>query len=286
MAMNRIGTVILGGLAVIVFALTLAEHFRLHGQDHLFTIISPTDGQSVSAGSSIQLVLSPTAGYSLTDIYVWSPIGSYVQHNAGPVTLTIPNGQLGPVTLQVLATGNDGSQDEVSRTIQIITNQTLNSITISPSIVRLVAPSTTSGYGLTETTLTIVGNYADGISRDVSHFPQATVASGNSSVATVDAGGIVHAVAPGQTFVSVSIGPSSSPIIGSAKIQVNIFEQQGDLNGDGAVDQNDLNIILRALNTSSTGPGDPRDLNNDGRIDALDSRLLVNLCSRPACATK
>ena len=65
-----------------------------------------------------------------------------------------------------------------------------------------------------------------------------------------------------------------------------VANQPGDLDGDGDVNQNDLNIILAALNTPATGPGDPRDLDGDGMITALDARKLIALCTRPRCALK
>ena len=61
---------------------------------------------------------------------------------------------------------------------------------------------------------------------------------------------------------------------------------RGDLNGDGRVDQSDLNILMAALNTAATGPNDARDLNHDGVINALDARILVTLCTKPGCATQ
>jgi len=59
----------------------------------------------------------------------------------------------------------------------------------------------------------------------------------------------------------------------------------GDLNGDGQVDSNDLNILDSFLNTSVTYSKDPRDLNHDSVINALDARILTTFCTYPRCAT-
>ena len=63
--------------------------------------------------------------------------------------------------------------------------------------------------------------------------------------------------------------------------------QPGDLDGDGDVDNDDLNRLLAELNTPVSGStcGVRCDLNGDAVINALDARQLVALCTRPRCAT-
>ena len=58
----------------------------------------------------------------------------------------------------------------------------------------------------------------------------------------------------------------------------------GDVDGDGDVDRDDVNAITAARNSNANGPFDPRNLNGDARIDAVDARLAVNACTRPGCA--
>jgi hypothetical protein len=62
----------------------------------------------------------------------------------------------------------------------------------------------------------------------------------------------------------------------------------GDLDNDGDIDRDDVNVLLadrnHAVNTSACGA--LCDLDGDGRITALDARKLTLLCTRPRCATE
>jgi len=59
----------------------------------------------------------------------------------------------------------------------------------------------------------------------------------------------------------------------------------GDLDSDGDVDQDDLNILLTYRNQPASGCPEC-DIDGDGVITVLDARKLVLLCTRPRCATE
>lgn len=56
-----------------------------------------------------------------------------------------------------------------------------------------------------------------------------------------------------------------------------------DLDGDGDVDKNDVQLVAAARGIKPTA-FDQRDVNGDGAINALDTRALILQCTRPGCA--
>jgi hypothetical protein len=57
----------------------------------------------------------------------------------------------------------------------------------------------------------------------------------------------------------------------------------GDLNCDHLVNHQDLTIVDAALGIPACSAADPRDLNQDGKINAQDAQLLANKCTRLGC---
>jgi hypothetical protein len=71
----------------------------------------------------------------------------------------------------------------------------------------------------------------------------------------------------------------------SASVNITV-PRLGDIDLDGDVDNNDLSRITTTLNKPANGPNDLRDINGDMKLDALDTRKLVLLCTRQRCATQ
>lgn len=87
--------------------------------------------------------------------------------------------------------------------------------------------------------------------------------------------------------VSSSLQPVAVPngLTGCANENYHYFTPRPvcDLDNDNDVDRGDLNLIM-AVRNMAAAPGDPRDFNNDGVINANDARYCSTRCTRPACS--
>jgi hypothetical protein len=79
--------------------------------------------------------------------------------------------------------------------------------------------------------------------------------------------------------------PSRSPTLPSFFVLELTTNEQGDLDVDGDIDQDDVNLLRAALKMRVPDPSDPRDLDRDGKITARDLRQLKSLCTRPKCVS-
>jgi len=242
-------------------------------------ITSPQPNSIVSAGQTIFVTIQPLPGTQLKTASAWilpfSGVPPTVQSPPYQVSLAVPTDRVGLLTLKAVAVDASNDSLQTSINLRVQNSSSLTKIQSSPMKLSLLQP------GEMEKIVTSAV-YSDGRVIDISANSDVQYSISNSKVISVQNNGTVVALLPGTSTVTVQYDGFQQTI----PVAVGIFELKGDLNGDGAVDQNDLNIITSALNTPSTGPGDPRDLNNDGRIDALDSRILVTLCSRARCATQ
>jgi len=78
------------------------------------------------------------------------------------------------------------------------------------------------------------------------------------------------------TFTLVDAGTGDNRVGESGRFTFDFrVPAPGDLDGDNDADADDLIIIVHALGSPATGPDNPRDLDHDGTIDALDAQRFA-----------
>jgi hypothetical protein len=261
--------------AQISIILMLASGLTL-GQQAI-TITSPTNGTRVSPGQTITIQVATATGASFIAVQVvGEDIGIAPPLTSPPYsfTLTVPSNVVGPRNLTAL--GITSPENGIFSPSVVIDSETDAIATALHLNISQIAFQRTGQ----QMPLNVTATFADGTSLDITNSSLISYSPADSTIATVGPTGLVTAVGPGQTIVNVTYGTLSAHVNVAVPNSI-----RGDLNGDGRVDKDDLNIILAALNTLSTGPHDARDLNGDGVINALDARILVTLCTSTGCAT-
>lgn len=244
------------------------------------SIASPASGSSIIAGEPLTVTILPAQGTTLNKADAWfvSPaltLPAPVSKPPFTVLLSVPSGTIGPIALNAVGVDQYGHTIQTSVPLQVEASSAPVGIQVDPTSVFLDKPGEVMA-------INISAAFPDGSVANISGSDNISYAVSNSKVVAVNHNGGfgVTAAAPGLSTITINAYGFSKTIV----VNVGVYQLRGDLNGDGDIDQDDLNIILKALNTSSTGPGDPRDLNGDGVINALDARILVTLCTRSGCA--
>jgi Dockerin type I domain/Bacterial Ig-like domain (group 2) len=283
MKSNRIFSVLATAFCAIGFDVAWAQ------SNSLFTVVSPAQNEVFAPGVPIPIRLQPAPLVTLASITVSSSIGLANVPASSPPSLTAPQDPFGPVVVAISAQSTAGGSAEVDVTVDIESPQMLSSITVIPATTELAAAGTSSYLpAISSIALEVLGTLADRTQHNITASTKSRYASSNSLVATVDSTANVTSVAPGKAQITVrnTGNGTQTPVAVQVPVSVNVFELRGDLDGDSDVDVDDIAVVTAALNTPSTGPGDPRDLNGDGKIDSTDVSLLRALCSRPNCATQ
>jgi len=124
--------------------------------------------------------------------------------------------------------------------------------------------------------LVVTGTTDTGAVLDLSHSSRTGYHSVNPAVATITGGRLLTAVGPGSTTVTVAY--QGRTVVIPVTVPKTI---PGDFNGDGVVDQDDVNWLaaVAAAHLPPAGTFDARDLNRDGVIDRRDVRRLLSLCA-------
>lgn len=265
-------------LAIIPWAVSMAQ-----GVSSDINITSPQSGTAVTPGQTIavDVVVAPGVSYSKVGLLVEDfGIGPVAIKGVPPYefSIQIPNNLVGSKKITAFGVTSPGAGVfSASITVDIEPSSPIKSLSVSPQKIYF-------NYAGQRIPLSVTGNFVDGSSLDITRSSRIIYRSEDPTVATVDKAGLVTATdagLTGSTAVIVTYGGHSVGVPVSVPAAI-----RGDLNGDGVVDRDDLNIILTWRNRRATSPNDARDLNHDGVINALDARILVTLCTRRGCATQ
>ncbi len=183
----------------IVFAFVALPCFA----QNLLQITSPASGTIVYPGQMV--VISVTADPSVSNVAIMAedPLGYSQTTNGQPLQfqLTIPsNTTIGPYDVSAVGIAAGGSLvASAPISLQVDTPNTGFTIQTEPSVLRFSAPGETIP-------LHVIGTLPDGSQLDITHSVQMIYWTNNPQVVTVDGQGIVTAVGPGNTYLTVSSG--------------------------------------------------------------------------------
>jgi hypothetical protein len=264
------------GLTTLVLA-ALTPVARGQQTSSAISITSPVDGSIVAVGQNLPITVTVSAGTSVIAVQVIGEnIGITPPVSSPPYTfsLVVPSTTIGRQRLTALGVVSPG--DTVfSQSIVVDCEPTTALTALSANLSQI-----SFQYPGQQIPLRAIGTLSGGSSLDVTESSLTSYSSSNKAVATVDSTGLTTAVGAGTTTILINNGNRSASVNISVPAAI-----RGDLNADGKVDQDDVNVLLVALNTKATGSFDARDLNGDGVIDSSDLQLLAALCSLSGCVT-
>ncbi|CAN7771299.1 dockerin type I repeat-containing protein [Pseudorhodoferax sp. LjRoot39] len=249
-------------------------------------ITQPSNGAVFRPGDTFQVSVSQKAGmesfYFNKGVFLNSN-GPFVDsglQSADPYlfTVTIPHSaKFGDFRISAVGARN-GTSPTYSKAISITIDSSdsagsgeIKNISVEPSEVYLNFPGETS----------ILNIYGQAISgKRGLPFSKISYSSNAPNIASIEPSGALVALAPGNAVFTISYKNFA------AIVNVVVAQQKlrGDFNGDDSIDVDDINYLNSYLNQSATGTQDARDLNGDGKINALDVRVLTTICSKSRCA--
>ncbi len=238
-------------------------------------ITAPQNGATVVAGQTLNITVDAPAG-AFRAVQIIANNGIITQQvKSAPYgfSLTVPPRTLGALQLTALGvTAPDQGTTSAPVAVTVIPPAVVTALQVDSTFVFL-------NFVGNQKSVLVHGAFSDGTNIDIPRNAL-TFTSSDAGVAVATPDGFIRATGAGTTTVIATYGGHSVTLTVTVPTLI-----RGDLNGDGQVDQLDLQQLLLALNKSAAVPGDARDLNADGKVDALDARIETTLCTYARCAT-
>ena len=271
-------------LKLVLLSLLICNHFLFqigfaNGQplEPLLKIDSPSEGTIFAPGDSLSVEVSVAPGVDFSrGLFVFGEVGSSQPLFIPPFVfsdLLVPETMsIGSIEIFAIGFLDDGSlvaSDPIGLLVERI-----------DSPISLMAQPSRLEFDVVgqQQHLLVTGKFSDNKEITLNKSQKTTYLSEDPSVAMVNSSGLVTGVGPGSTSVVVNHGNFSKTISVSVSGSV-----EGDQDGDGIVDIDDLNKINDLLALPATSPFDPADLNRDGIINHQDEEILKTLCTSPDC---
>jgi hypothetical protein len=185
------------------------------------TIISPTQDQTVIAGSTIDIVVKADAGEQWQGFALGFKALEYDSaNNLYKISIQVPNDVLGyRDDLRIIGVDNNNNEVELNRRVfvKLPTNVVLQSITVGEDLMVLyLAPpdSSPEDKQMIETDqVSVAGVYSDGVSRLITSSAFGTTyASSDEKIVTVDSEGKLTAKGLGRAAITVKNGKYSATV--------------------------------------------------------------------------
>lgn len=242
-----------------------------------YAFVSPAPGAVIAPGQQLEIVIQgPPAKAILVGGITWAdsrligpPLYKY--------SMSIPDGTpVGIADITAMIQPEVGPLETISVSVKIEPNLLSGArLVISPQ------ESVFTFLGQAHNVSAKIADKDSGAESDLSDVgAELAVISSDSSIVAVDKLGGVVAVQPGSAYVTYQYRGLQSLLL----VDVRPSAMRGDLNADRHVDMLDIGIVQERSGLPKVVPNDSRDINGDGKIDALDLRLLTTLCTRPRCA--
>ena len=177
----------------------------------LITITQPAPGATFHSNDQMTITAVPVAGVNVQAVLFTISDGSgnsaLVQQAPFTTTFTIANEFVGTLTYTAAARDNAGNVSISTGTATVESPATLQSISVTPS------PLTFSSIGATQQ-LTVLGNYSDGVQRDITSPDVGTTYSPNdTSIVDVSATGSATAQGAGNTVMQIYNGSVETQVV-------------------------------------------------------------------------
>lgn len=253
----------------------------LYGQSQgpALRIMSPLSGQSFPTGSTVSVKVEVGSPGQFTEgIYIFGALlrqgHNLMQSAPFETSFTVP-AETTPGLYQIVAAGvsTTGVVESQPVSLRINSGYSFESLLVEPLAVEL-------RYAGDRAALQVRGRTVEGRTVYLTKDTKLVGTIENNKIAAYEKGAVV-AVGPGSTTLRVGYAQHV------VELPVTVASvKRGDLDADGDIDVDDLNEMQVWIGSVTRSLNDSRDLNGDGRIDALDMRVLTTLCTRTRCGVR